>query len=282
MVVLWFIDKSNLQKVTMKRLIIQAFISVVLFIFIWFALSKIDWINVFNVQRMSKQTDEEIGDIFWEVIKKSEKENTDKYTLISIDSIVNHVCRSNQLIRTKIKIHILENDEINAFALPNGNLIVNSGLILNSDNEEELAGVLCHEIAHIELNHITKKLIKEIGLSVLISMTTGNSGSEVIKESVKILSSSAFDRSLEKEADIQAVNYMLNSQIDPIPFSEFLYKLSKKEDIKYLTWISTHPDSKERANYIVEYSKNKSIEYKSIISDRTWSEMRSKIKSTIN
>jgi predicted Zn-dependent protease len=79
---------------------------------------------------------------------------------------------------------VLNNDEINAFALPNGHLIVYSGLILNSDNQEELIGFICHEIAHIALNHIMKRLVKEIGTSVLISMTTGNGGSEIIKENV--------------------------------------------------------------------------------------------------
>ena len=100
--------------------------------------------------------------------------------------------------REIIKVHVLNKDEINAFALPNGHLIIYSGLINNSGNQEELTGVICHEIAHIELNHVMKKLIKEIGLSVLISMTTGKGGSEIIKETAKMLSSSAFDRKLEK------------------------------------------------------------------------------------
>ena len=171
---------------------------------------------------------------------------------------------------------MLNKDEINAFALPSGHLIVYSGLIINSDNQEELIGVICHEIAHIELNHVMKKLVKEIGLSVLISITTGNGGSEIIKETAKILSSTAFDRSLEKEADIKAVDYLVNAKVNPEPFANFLYKLSNKEHdaTEYLTWISTHPDLKERAKYIIEYSKNKLTDYEPILSIETWEKLK--------
>src|SRR5690606_8652338 len=122
-----------------------------------------------------------------------------------------------------------------------------------AENPEELIGVIGHEIAHVELDHVMKKLIKEIGLSVLVSMTTGRSGSEVIKETTRILSSSAFDRSLEKEADLKAVEYLAKAGIAAHFFADFLNRLAKDEDktSTYLSWISSHPDSKGRSEYIL-------------------------------
>jgi predicted Zn-dependent protease len=280
MVVLWFINKLNLQIIIMKKTIIQGVITVTLFFGTWFALTQIDWVKVFKVQQITDKTEQKLGELFWEVFKKTEEEITNTLTVNSIDSIVTHICKSNNIDREKIKVHILNKDEINAFALPNGHLIVFSGLILNSDNQEELAGVICHEMAHIELNHVMKKLVKEIGLSVLISMTTGNGGSEVIKETAKMLSSSAFDRSLEKKADLKAVDYLINAKVNPEPLATFLYKLSDKEHeaTKYLTWISTHPDSKERAEFIIEYSKVKFTDYKPILSNVTWDNLKEELK----
>lgn len=280
MVVLRFIDKLDLQIIIMKKTIIQGVLTVVLFFGTWFALNQIDWVKVFKVQQITDKTEQKLGEVFWEVFKKTETENTNKLTVNSIDSLVTLICKSNNIDREKIKVHILNKDEINAFALPNGHLIVFSGLISDSDSQEELAGVICHEIAHIELNHVMKKLVKEIGLSVLIAMTTGNGGSEVIKETAKMLSSSAFDRSLEKEADIKAVDYLVNAKINPKPFANFLYKLSDKENeaTKYLTWISTHPDSKERADYIIEYSKGKLTDFKPILSNKTWAKLKEELK----
>lgn len=247
----------------------------------WFGLTQIDWVKVLKVQQVTNKTEQKLGEIFWEFFENTGKEISNELVTNSIDSIVTHICKSNNIDRKKIKVHILHNDEINAFALPDGHLIVFSGLILNSDNQEELAGVLCHEIAHIELNHIMKKLVKEIGLSVLISMTTSAGGSEVIKETAKILSSSAFDRGLEKEADIKAVDYLVNAKINPEPFADFLYKIAELEDVStdYLTWIRTHPDSKERAEYIIEYGEGKFMDYKLILSEETWDKLKVELGS---
>lgn len=258
----------------MKKIIIQGAIIIIVFFGTWISLKEIDWIKVFQVQKAVNKTEQKLGELFLETFKKTENKNI--HVVNSIDTIVNHICRENKIDREKIKIHVINKNEINAFALPNGHLIVYSGLILSSDIQEELTGVICHEIAHIELNHVMKKLVKEIGLTVLISMATGNDAAEIIKETVKMLSSSAFDRSLEKEADIKAVDYLIRAKVNPEPFANFLYKLSLKDDAKteYLTWISNHPDSKERAEYIIEHSKNKLIKYEPILSIETWNKLK--------
>jgi predicted Zn-dependent protease len=241
---------------------------------------QIDWMKIFKVEQVTNKTEHNLGELFWEVFKKTEVENKKSYVTNSIDSIVTHICKSNNIVREKIKIHILTRDEINAFALPNGHLIIYSGLIKNSEDQDELTGVICHEVAHIELNHVMKKLIKEIGLSALISMTTGHGGTEIIKETAKMLSSSAFNRNLEKEADIKAVDYLTTAKVNPELFANFLYKLSDKEHeaTKYLTWINTHPDSKERAEYVIEYSKDKLTDYKPILNNETWEKLKEELK----
>lgn len=264
----------------MKKTVIQGIITVLLFFGTWFAFTQIDWVNIFKVRQVTDETEQKLGEFFWKVFKNTEKENKTIDVVNSVDSIVTHICSANEIDREKIKVHILNKAEINAFALPNGHLIIYSGLILNSDNQEELAGVICHEIAHMELNHVMKKLVKEIGLSVLISMTTGNSETENIKKTVKMLSSLAFDRSLEKDADIKAVDYLIKAKVNPKPFANFLYKLldKKHKETKYSIWISTHPDSKERAKYIIEYSKNDLTDYKPILTIQTWDKLKKELK----
>ena len=263
----------------MNKTIIQGSITIVLFFATFFAFTQIDWMTLFKVEKVTNQTEEKLGDLFWELFQKAEKENQNPLVVSSVDSIVNKICSANNIDREFLKIHILEKDEINAFALPNGHLIIYTNLISNSDNPEELAGVIAHEVAHIQQRHVMKKLIKEIGLSVLISTTTGG-GSEVIKEGAKLLSSSAFDRGLEKEADIKAVDYLIKAKINPQPFAHFLYKLSDTEnnENKYLTWISTHPDSKERAEYVIEYSRGKKVAFQPILTNATWEQVKEKLQ----
>lgn len=267
----------------MRKTIIQGAITLLIFLVTWYAIAQINWVELFKIQKLTDRTEQKLGDVLWEAIKKTERENKKIYVENPIDSIVTHICEANKIDRKAIKVHVINKDNINAFALPNGHLIVYSGLILNSDNQEELTGVLCHEIAHIELNHVMQKLIKEVGLSVLISMTTGNGSAETIKETVKLLSSSALDRKLEKAADIKAVDFLIKAHINPEPFANFLFKLSDKEheSTKYLTWISTHPESKDRANYIIEYSKQKTTDFNTILSNTTWDKLKQELNDKI-
>lgn len=264
----------------MKKLIIQSFTGVLLFFLTWFALAQINWVSIFNTDKATDKTEEKLGTLFWDIIKKTEKENKTPSVTATVDTIVNKICVANAIDRKSIKVHIIEKNEINAFALPNGHLVIYTALLANSDSPEELSGVICHEIAHIELNHVFKKLIKEVGISVLISTSTGNRNTEVIQETLKTLSSTAFDRGLEKEADIKAVDYLVNTKINPEAFANFLYKLSdsEKETAKYLTWISTHPESKERSKYIVEYCKKKNANYKKILNTKNWNKMQEDLK----
>ena len=83
----------------------------------------------------------------------------------------------------------------------------------------------------------------------------------------------------EKEADLKAVDYMIKAKINPENLANFLYKLAENENniTAYLTWISTHPESKERSKYIIEYAKNKSKKFKKIITNSSWETLQKEI-----
>ncbi|MBV5314114.1 MAG: M48 family metallopeptidase [Prolixibacteraceae bacterium] len=245
----------------MKKILIELIISVALILAVWLGLSKVDWMKLFNIEQVTQNTEEKIGDLFWKMLKSSETEISSDSIVSPVDSMLTRICTANTIDRKKVKLHLLRKDEINAFALPNNHLVIYSGLIAACENEAELYGVIGHELAHMEKNHVMNKLIKEIGLSVLISMTTGNGNAEMIKEAIKHLSSTAYDRSLETEADLTAVDYLEKAGINPEPFANFLYRLA--DQTKHLPsqiyWISTHPESKERAEEIIKHIKNKDV-----------------------
>lgn len=268
----------------MSKIILQGILTFLLFFGIWFSMKEIDWMGTLKIQETTDNTEEQLGDVLWDVFSKGQIECENAPIVSALDSIVNHICKANNIEREKIQVHVLLNADINAFALPGGHLIVNTGLINNTEQQEELTGVICHELAHIELNHVMKKLVKEIGLSVLVSIAAGNGGQEIIKESLKLLSSSAFDRSIEKEADIKAVDYLTNAEVNPEPFANFLFKISvdDKPEAKYLSWLGTHPDSKDRAKYIIEYSKSKSANFNPILSDSTWINLKNETNRAVS
>jgi predicted Zn-dependent protease len=102
----------------------------------------------------------------------------------------------------------------------------------------------------------------------------------MIKETVKMLSSSAFDRQLEKDADIAAADFLMKANVNPEAFANFLFRYSQgeSESAKYLTWASTHPESRERAEYIIEYSRDRHIDYTPILAPDILVKVKERIK----
>jgi predicted Zn-dependent protease len=135
----------------------------------------------------------------------------------------------------------------------------------------------------MEKNHVMNKLIKEVGLSVLISMSTGNGNSEAIKSAIKQISSSAYDRKLETEADLTAVDYLEKAGIDPEPFANFLYRLADetKNLPSQIYWISTHPESKDRAENIIEHIKGKSFLKVEVKDSLRFERLKEKMKESL-
>lgn len=260
------------------KVITKAFVILVSFFGMWLLLAQLDFVSFFGVKSIKSNTESTIGNLIWEQIEETEEIIYDTEIIRKLDSLLIPLCKENNIERDSLKVHLVKKDEVNAFAMPNNHLIVYSGLITSCNSEEALLGVLGHEIAHIQNNHVMKKLSKEIGFSVLLSMTGANS--QVIKEVLHSLSSSAYDRSLEREADMESVKYMMKANIDPRPFADFMYELSIDNDLhKYTYWISTHPESEDRAKYILNSLKGKKIKAKKIMTNSQWEDFKLLIDS---
>jgi len=264
----------------MKKLFWQGGIMVLLFLTSFYIVREIDWVRYLKIESVTSKTEEKLGTLIWDIIKKTEKIVNDKMLVNTIDSLVTHIAYENDIDREFLKVHIVENKQINAFALPYGYIVIYTGLIKASDNPDELCAVISHEIAHVQLDHVMTKLIRELGLSLVISMTTGGTSAEAIMEAAKLLSSTAFDRNMEKQADLKAIDYMIKAEVNPKALADFFIKLSRNTSDfnKYMTLISTHPDFESRINYIEEHIGYKSYPNSQIIDTNTWNILKSRIE----
>ncbi len=157
------------------------------------------------------------------------------------------------------RIRIINNDKIqNAVCLPGGFIYVYSGLIKYLDSEDQLAGVLAHEIAHADLRHGTEQLTKQYGIGLLISIATGGSP-DLITQVVGNLVSLGFSRSDESEADMKSVDYLYATAYDARGTARFFEKMIKEENrgSEPPEFISTHPNSEHRVKKITDYWKKK-------------------------
>jgi predicted Zn-dependent protease len=237
----------------MKKLFFLLLFVVIAFGGCYYVYSKINWSGLFGVKKITENLDEQLGDVFWKSYSAEMVEVKDTKIVEPIQQMVSNICSDNNIAPSTINVHVVENKEINAFAMPGRHLVVHTGLIDFADHQEEIAGVIAHEIAHIESGHVVKKLGKEIGLSILMNLTLGDIGGEVVRNALSTITSTAYDRSLEKEADLKAVDYMEAAKMNPTYLASFLEKLDKQSQTpEVLQWVSTHPDSKERVRYIKE------------------------------
>lgn len=257
----------------MKKIVIQILIFATIFFGMWFCLSRLNLTEYFHIKSISRSTEEKLGNLVIDYLKKTEKQvDSDSVTDI-LNRIKGRVCRYNNIDSSAIRLYVFKNKEVNAFTLPGKNLILYSGLILDSENPEQLSSVFAHEIAHMEHKHVIKKLTKEFGINMLMVLASGDVGSRIIKELLKVMSSTSFDREMEREADSAAVGYLIRAHIDPQNFADFLFRISKEktELPEHFEWISTHPDTKERIATIIKLRKNHFIQSIPVINNTAWS-----------
>lgn len=263
----------------LNKTLFQGLVILILFFGLFFGLSKVDFVSFFEIEKRTTKAENNIGDLIWDQIQETEDVISNDSVVKGLDKLILPLCKSNGIERDSLKVHIVDKDEVNAFALPNNHLVVYTGLIKDCKKQEALQGVLGHEIAHIQNNHVMKKLSKEVGLSVILSAATGGKGGAILKQILGTLSSTAYDRTLEKEADMESVKYLMKANINPEPLADFMYELAQEHDAPTsLEWVSTHPDSEARAKYILDYLKGKKYEKKQTMTQKEWDDYKNKIK----
>lgn len=149
---------------------------------------------------------------------------------------------------------LMDSDEINAFTLPGGYVIVNRGLVEFVKDPSELAAVIAHELGHVEKRHIVTKLVKELGVTLLFSVLTGGDAS-ILKEISRSAMSTLFDRRQEQEADQFAFKVMVQAQLNPHLLADFFGRLSDEygDHDEVPTWLTTHPNHQSRIKSALEY-----------------------------
>ena len=117
---------------------------------------------------------------------------------------------------TEFKFHIMDSEVPNAFALPGGHIVVNSGLLEMADNDE-LVGVIAHESAHITQKHHARKIISAAGPFLIfgIFMHIHSGLLNLLSGGSELMLTQGFSQEYETEADEVGWNYLVKADIDP-------------------------------------------------------------------
>jgi predicted Zn-dependent protease len=160
------------------------------------------------------------------------------------------------------KFAVVASGDVNAFALPGGFIFVNAGAIAAAEDEEELAGVLAHEIAHVALRHGTnqasKAYVAKTGLGLLEKLTGGDSNG--IGKFVRSLGSAGaemvflkFSREAEAQADLEGARLMAAAGYDPTRMVSFFARLKDRGVERPHEFLSDHPHPAERVEVLERF-----------------------------
>lgn len=157
---------------------------------------------------------------------------------------------SHANLHVPLRVRVIDSPMPNAFALPGGHVFILRGLFDLAQGPDEVAGVLAHEIAHIELRHPAEVAIKRATGAFLVGLLFGDVlGLSVLGVVADTLISAAYTRPAEADADRRGVEILSAAGVSAAPFAAFFERLAAKDagmpDI--LAYLSSHPPSPERA-----------------------------------
>jgi len=197
---------------------------------------------------------------------------------------VNNVGRRLGLVSQRpdlpYQFKVVNDSSPNAFALPGGFIAISRGLLVNLENEAELAAVLGHEIGHVTARHSVQGMqrgsLLNVGLAVLSGVTENTAYGPIAQQAGALtanLLENSYSREQERESDQLGIDYMVRAEYDPIgavQLQEFFYR--KMEGGAEPEWLSglfrTHPFSKERMLANQEYIRS---HYSQVLGNRQYS-----------
>ncbi len=205
----------------------------------YFALPRL---AVSLVQVMPLRWDKKLGDPIHDAVIQTLSRCKGEAGQTAIDSLGKRLIPP-EISELPLTIDVVQMKQVNAFALPGNHIVVFSGLIDKAQAPEMLAGVLAHEMGHLDMRHPTRGLIEQFGLFVAVSFLAGNNS---IGQLGQFMASMSYTRDMERQADERALALMQRAEIRSDGLARFFEILKKDESVHVPEFLSDHPGLQER------------------------------------
>jgi len=242
--------------------LINKLVSVIVFLLTAFLLVSF---NSFSAER-DLNKEQKLGKKLSEDIEKKYEVVEDLNQNSLITEIGTKLARNSELKGMNYHFKILNIEGPNAFSIPGGYIYVTYDLFDYIQSDEELAGILAHEIAHVIHNHALKQTrdnTKFTLLTILGVLLTGEPNVAVLGKLTTITFLNQYSREYEEEADLTAINLLIKAGYNPVGFLTFLERLYAREMFKpevNLGIFQTHPETENRINYVKDKLKEREID----------------------
>ena len=193
------------------------------------------------------------------VIRDAEIEST-------IRAIADPIFKAARLDPASINVYILNDDKLNAFVAGGQNLFINTGLIMRTENPDQLAGVIAHETGHIAGGHLTRAqdAMASAGTSSIVGALLGAAaavagapqlGTAIMAGGLTVAQRGflAFSRAQEQTADQAAVNYLAALRMSPEGLLDF-FRILDTQNLRISSegnsYLRTHPLTSDRIAFM--------------------------------
>jgi len=199
--------------------------------------------------------------------------NIQQYVLCIANTIIPHVKQNPD--PKKWEVQVFEDDQANAFALPGYKIGVYTGLLKYAKNQDQLAAVMGHEVAHVIAEHGNERLTTQVATQAGLSLATLALGQEQNETNSLILAGLGlgaqygvilpFSRNHESEADLIGLDLMATAGFNPAE-SVSLWQNMSKAGLAQPEFMSTHPSHETRIKRLRERIPSANIAYQKSVS----------------
>ena len=156
-----------------------------------------------------------------------------------------------------VRVYVLDDKTVNAFALPGGIIVIHSGIINSMESYEELAALLGHEVTHINDRHSLRSMLKSFSFSALLSVITGDASglTGVLTSNAAKLESLSYSRKLETDADEKSMELLQANRINPEGMIRLMKRLQAQEASSSIAFLSSHPLTSKRIEHAADFIK---------------------------
>jgi len=216
----------------------------------------IPWVAEKSVVLIPEEYDTKLGEMFFEqnmYFNTVDNSKTKALNLFASELNLNNT--------KKLKFTVVDSEIVNAFALPDGNIVVYTGILNSMKNYDELVGLIGHEVSHVNNRHSMKMLCRNLSGYLFISAILGdvNGIMATIGDNVNTLQSLSFSREFEHQADSDGYKILLQNKVDPHGMSN-LFKRLDDHSLAVPEFLSSHPITKERIQFIDKLIKSESFQ----------------------
>lgn len=202
----------------------------------------------------------------------------DPHRLRKLDQVVQVLTAIHPASPYHIRLSVVDAPAINAFAAPGGRVVILRGLLENTASPEQLAGVLAHELQHVYQRHTTRAILEQTATTFLLTAISGDlsGGLAWDLEGARTMGSLHYNRTHEREADIEGLRMMQAARLDPAAMIAFYSTMQNGAEghADPPDFLSTHPDMGERLATLITLAGPPPAEVHTLLPGEDWKDIR--------